>query len=211
MREGIQPGAGGDRPWHADGQFRVGDDDRGQHLGVKDDLLHMGFRVGDDAGAPHLGPGAGSGGDGDDRGNARRIGPRPPVADILVIPDGPGLARHEGDHLAKVEARTAAEGDDPVMPARLVDLQPGGKVLLVRVRVDIGEDRAAKPGGLHDIQRRGGDRQVAQAPVGDQQRALHAGLCAGLGQFCNAACAEFDRGRVGPVSGETHLVTFLRW
>ena len=48
--------------------------------------------------------------------DARRIGPRPPVADILEIPHRPRLAGHEGDDLAGIERGAAAEGDDAVVP-----------------------------------------------------------------------------------------------
>ena len=45
------------------------------------------------------------------------VGARPPVADILEIPDRPRLPGHEGDELAEVEPAAAAEGDDAVMAA----------------------------------------------------------------------------------------------
>ena len=48
-----------------------------------------------------------------------RIGARPPVADVLEIPHRPGLPGHEGDQLADIERRAAAEGDDAVMAAAL--------------------------------------------------------------------------------------------
>ena len=90
------------------------------------------------------------------------IGAGVPVVDILQIPDRQvlPLMRHEGDHLAKVEGRAAAEADHPVMAAGEVDRDPGGHVRLVRVRVDVGEDGAAHAGLVQHIQRGGGDRQA---------------------------------------------------
>ena len=93
---------------HADSQFRVGNDDAWQHLGVEDDLLLMAFGIGDDAGAPHFRSSPGGGWNRDDGRDRVGIGAGPPVADILEIPDRAGLARHEGDHLAEVEAGAAA-------------------------------------------------------------------------------------------------------
>ena len=72
---------------------------------------------GDDAGAADFRAGAGRGRHGDDRRDPVRVGARPPVADILEIPHRPGLPGHEGDDLAGVEPRAAAEGDDAVMAA----------------------------------------------------------------------------------------------
>ena len=54
-----------------------------------------------------------------------RVGARPPVADILEVPHRPGLAGHEGDDLAGIERRAAAEGDDAVMAAGLQGLEAG--------------------------------------------------------------------------------------
>ncbi len=73
--------------------------------------------LGDHAGAADLRAGARRGRYGDDRRDLLGVGARPPVADILEIPERPGLPGHEGDDLAGIEARAAAEGDDPVMAA----------------------------------------------------------------------------------------------
>ena len=61
---------------------------------------------------------------------ASEFGARPPVADVLEIPDGPRLAGLEGDQLAEVERRAAAEGDDAVMLALLEGRDAGGEVRL---------------------------------------------------------------------------------
>ena len=102
---------------HADGQLGIGDHHLRHHQRVEDHLLGVGRLVGDHAGAADLGAGAGGGRHGDDRGDALGIGAGPPVADVLEIPHRPRLAGHEGDDLAGIEPRAAAEGDDAVMAA----------------------------------------------------------------------------------------------
>ncbi len=211
MREGIKAGAGGDEFRHACGQLGIANDDRRQHLWVENDLLHVGFGIGDDAGAPYFRAGAGCRRHRDDRRDGVRIGAGPPVVDVLIIPDRARLPNHEGDHLAQIQTRATAEGNHAVMAARFVGSNACFKVLLVRVRINLGEDATAKVGALHDVQHLRGDGQISQPLVCDQEWALDAGLSAGSRQFSNAASAEFDRGRVGPVSNEVHFVTFLRW
>ena len=56
-------------------------------------------------------------------------------------------------HLAEVEAGAAAEGDDAVMAAGLEGLDAGLEVLVVRVGIDVGEDRPAEAAGLEDVER----------------------------------------------------------
>ena len=106
----------------------IGDDDRRQHLRVEDDLLGVRRLVGDDAGAADFRAGAGRGRHGDDRRDGVGIGARPPVADILEVPDRPRLPGHEGDQLADIERRAAAKGDDAVMLARLEDGDAGSRL-----------------------------------------------------------------------------------
>ena len=93
------------------------------HLRMEDHLLRVRLLVGDDAGAADLRAGAGGRRHGDDRRDRVRVGARPPVADILEIPDRPRLPGHEGDELAGIEAAAAAEGDDAVMLAGLEDVR----------------------------------------------------------------------------------------
>ena len=66
--------------------------------------------------------------------DALGIGARPPVADVLEIPHRPGLSGHEGDELADVERRAAAEGDHAVMLARRGRPDAALDVRLDRVR-----------------------------------------------------------------------------
>ena len=194
--QSVHPRASRDRLRHADGQLRVGDDHRGQHLGVEDDLLHPRLGVGDDAGAADLGPGAGGGGKGDTGCNGVRIGTGPPVAHILEVPDRAGLAGHEGDHLAEVQRRAAAEGDHAVMAACAVGDDAGIEVLLGGIGVDFREDRAAEPALLHDVEGGLRHRQRGQAPVGHEQGPLDVCIGAGGRQLDDAACAEADGGGV---------------
>ena len=75
---------------------------------------------------------------------AVRIGTGPPVAHVLKLPDRTGLAGHEGDHLAEVQRRAAAEGDDAVMVACAVGGDASIEVLLGGIGVDPSEGRAAE-------------------------------------------------------------------
>ena len=210
MGEGIHPGACSDRLWHSHGQFRVADHDRGQDFRVEDDLLLMRDRIGQDRGAAHFGAGPCRGRNSHDGCYGGRVGAGPPVADILVIPDGPGLPRHEGHGLAQIKARAAAKGDHPVMPAGLVGGDTSGQVDLGRVGVHVREHRATQTGGLHQIQRRGGDGQAGQTLVRDQQGVPDPRGCTSLGQFGDAARPETDGGGIGPVGAQGHCC-FLRW
>ena len=63
------------------------------------------------------------------------IGARPPVADILEIPHRPRLPGHEGDDLADVERRAAAEGDDAVMAAGAKTAMPSSTFLRPGLRL----------------------------------------------------------------------------
>ena len=69
------------------------------------------------------------------------IGARPPIADILEVPERAGLPGHEGDDLAGIEPRAAAEGDDAVMLAGAEDGDAGLDIGVDRVRLHVGEHR----------------------------------------------------------------------
>ena len=206
--QGVHPRARRDRLRHADGELGIGDHHHGQHLGVEDDLLHPRLGVGDDAGAPNLGPGARGGGNGDGGRDGVRIGAGPPVAHVLEVPDRAGLAGHEGDHLAQIQRRAAAEGDDAVMAARAVGGDAGIEVLLGGIGVDLGEDRAAEPALIQNVESPLSHRQRRQAAVGHEERPLDVGVGAGGRQLRDAACAEADGGGIGPVGGKRHGATF---
>ena len=212
MGEGVHAGAHRDRAGHADRQFGIADHHRGQQAGVEDDLLLMGGRVGQHARAPDLGSRARGGGDRHDGRDGRGVGAGPPVVDVLEVPHRDRLAGHQRDQLAQIEARSAAEGDHPVVPALVEGVDAGLEVIFVGVGVDLGEDRAAEPRRLHQVQRLRGDRQGRKAPVGDQQRPRDARGGAGLGQFGNPPRAEADGGGIAPVgSRRGHGQPFFRW
>ena len=211
MGKGIHPRAGGDEARHAHGQLGVADGDGGKQFRVEDDLLLVGLRIGQNPGAAHFGPGPCRGRHGDDGRDLAGIGARPPVIDIFQVPDRHRLARHQRNHLAQIQRRSAAKADHPVVPARAVDGKARFHVAFVRVGINLREDRPAKTCGVQNVQRLRRDRQGCQRLVGDQQRLFQAGRLAMVSQFRNAARAEFHQGRVGPVSAQVHFVTFLRW
>jgi hypothetical protein len=154
MGEGVQPGAGGDRLGHADGQFGVADHHGGQHLGVEDDLLLMRLSelVSTEA-RPTSEPVPAVVGTATMGWIAVGVGAGPPVADILEIPDRARLPGHEGQRLGQIEPRAAAEGDHAVEAALAVGLQPGGEV---GARWGSGRPRrrgAARARRLHQVER----------------------------------------------------------
>ncbi len=107
---------------------------------------------------------------------------------------GRRLAGHEGNAFAEIKARAAAKGDDAVMTAILEGLDAGIKIdFSFGLRIDIGEHRPAKAGGVENIERILGDRHRRQATVGDQQRLLHAERLAVIGEFLDAPGPELDR------------------
>ena len=119
MGERIHAGPGGDGGRHAGGELGVADHHARHHLGVKDHLLGLRRFLRDNAGAADFRAGPCRGRHGDDRCDPVRIGAGPPIADILEIPERPGLSGHEGNDLSRIETGAAAEGDDAVMiPAR---------------------------------------------------------------------------------------------
>ena len=169
------------------------------HLRVEDDLLGVGRVVGEDGGAADLGAGAGGGRHGDDRRDAVGVGPRPPVADVLEVPDRPGLAGHEGDELADVEPRAAAEGDDAVMAAGLVGGDAGGRGSPRSGWAGRRRRSRVEAGILEERERLGGDRHLREAGIGDEERPCDARRPTRLRQLGDAAGAEADGGRVVPV------------
>jgi hypothetical protein len=84
---------------------------------MEDHLLGVRGLMREHAGAADFRAGAGRGRHRDDRRDGLGIGAGPPVADILEIPHGAGLAGLEGDQLAEVQRRAAAERDHAVMLA----------------------------------------------------------------------------------------------
>jgi hypothetical protein len=71
---------------------------------ILDHLLGLRRRLGDDAGAANLGARPRRGRHGNHGRDLVGFGARPPIADILEIPERPGLPGHEGNDLAGIEA-----------------------------------------------------------------------------------------------------------
>jgi hypothetical protein len=191
VHEGIQAGRRRDAGRQAHGELGIADDDAGHHRRMEDDLLLVRRLVDDHAGAAHFRARARRRRHRDHRRDAARICARPPVADVLEIPERARLPGHEGDDLAGIERRAAAEGDDAVVPALPVCGES---------RFDVGRDRIAahageQPGARHQCARRAHHRRLAQSLVRHQQRAADAERCARGRQFSDAA-------RAGP---------YLRW
>ena len=69
----------------------------------------------------------------------RSVGARPPVADVLEVEHRAGLVLHEGDQLAGIERRAAAERHHAVMSARLERRDAGREIRLDRIGLHFGE------------------------------------------------------------------------
>ena len=120
----------------------------------------------------------------------------PPVAHVLKIPDRAGLAGHEGDHLAEIQRRAAAEGNHAIMAAFAKGGDAGIEVLLGGIGIDLSEDRAAETAPLQDIEGSLRHGQRGQAAVGHEERPLDVCVGAGGRQFGDASCAKADGGGV---------------
>ena len=105
------------------------------------------------------------------------IGARPPVADILEIPDRARLPGHEGDDLAGIEARAAAEGDDAVMAAGAEHGDAGFDIRSTGLGCTSENIATGSPASFSRPRARLGDGQLGEARIGDEQRALDAGGC----------------------------------
>ena len=75
------------------------------------------------------------------------------------------MTRHEGDHLAKVEAGAAAKGDDAVVVAVFISCDSGGEVVLVGIGVDVAEDGAAEASARHEVQGACSDWQSGEPTI----------------------------------------------
>ena len=120
VHERVEAGGRGDRARQSDREFRVGNDDARHHLRVEDDFFLMRLLIEDDTGAADLRARARGGGDRNDRRDAGEVSPRPPVADVLEIPQRARLSRHERHDLADIECRAAAERHDTVVASGAV-------------------------------------------------------------------------------------------
>ena len=139
MHEGIEARGRGDLRRQSDRELRIRDHDARHHLRMEDDLLLMRLLVEDDAGAADFAARAGGGRHRDDRRDALGIRARPPVADVLEVPQRPRLPRHERDDLAGIEPGAATEGDDAIVRAGVIGLEAGLDVRRHRIAAHIGE------------------------------------------------------------------------
>ena len=117
---------------------------------------------------------------------------------------------HQRDHLADVEARAAAEGDDAVMPPGLVGLDPASMLASIGLGRTSEKTSMPRPAFFTSATISRDHRHGRKPLVGDKQGALNAIGLAVLGQFRDAARAELDGGRVVKLRLGTHVLGFLR-
>ena len=122
MDKRIHAGSRSDKWRHTNRQFGVGDHNRRQYSGMKNDLFDVALTVDDDAGSTDLRPRACGRWYGDDGGNPIGIRAFPPVTNILEVPHRPGLTGHEGQQFTQVQPGPSAEGDHAVVVAVEKDL-----------------------------------------------------------------------------------------
>ena len=147
-------------------------------------------------------PVPGSGGHRDDRRDAVGIRARPPVADVLEVPDRPGLPGHERDQLADIERRAAAERDDAVMAVPALSRDPArcwprpGWPAWTLSKISIREARRSDMrGAAFALSTASAERPGSVT----KQRTLDAGRLAGIGEF-----ADPGPDRSGPRSGSSN-------
>jgi hypothetical protein len=196
MRQRIHAGGGGKLWRQADGQFRIEDCHLGHDGRMEDDLLLMRDRMRDDARTPHLRARAGRRRHRDDGGNDRSIGARPPVTDVFQLKDREVLRMHQRNHLARIEAGAAAEGDDAVVPSVLEGLAARQHILFRGIGAHIGEHLHLQPRLAQVGQGLGHHRHGGKPLVGDEQGPGNAIGLAVIRQFLDAAHAIFEGGRV---------------
>ena len=90
--EWANAGRRGDVRRQSDCELRIGDNDPRHHLRMEDDLLDTCILVEKNPGPADLRAGTGGGRNRDHRGDAGGIGPRPPISNVLEIPQRPTLA-----------------------------------------------------------------------------------------------------------------------
>ncbi|MCY1535913.1 hypothetical protein D9M68_713400 [compost metagenome] len=204
MRQRVHASGCGDLRRQTDAQFGIQNHQRGEHPGVEDDAFDMCDIVGYHRGATDFRAGACGGRYRDYRRHASDIDAIAVVTDVLEVPQWAALADHQGNGLAGIQRRAAAEGDHPVVAAGLEggdavgDVLPGGIALDRREQCGLEAVVAALQQRLVD------HRQGGQTGVGDQQRRTHTQCPAGFGQLDDAPGTDADRGRVVPV----HAVLF---
>ena len=102
-------------------------------------------------------------------------------------------------------AAAAAEGDDAVMPAGAIGLQPVLQVRIDRVGLHVGEHAARARGAQHVERSALIGRPASPRSVTNSGRAMP---CArSLGQFGDTPGAEADGGRIVPVGGQVMSIS----
>ena len=198
-----------------DGEFRVGDHFHGKHLRMEDNLLLVVAFIHDDRGAADFRSRARCGGHRDDGRDAGGVRTAPPVFAVFIVPDGPCLAGHEGNGLARIHGAAATEDDDAVVVSVAENFEALFDVLTDGVRVHVGKETAGdarmfqRADGVHD------HRQGLQARIGDDQWTADTDGAAGVCQLADAACAEADLGGEVPVACERGILVdhdvLIRW
>ena len=102
MHKGVYAGGGGEVWRQAYSKLGVGQHDFGQHGGVENNHFAVGGFVDNQRGAAHFGAGAGGGGNGDGGRHTGHVHPRPVVAHVFKIPQGPCLPGHQCNGFAHV-------------------------------------------------------------------------------------------------------------
>jgi hypothetical protein len=189
--ERVHAGGGGHARGQVEGELRVGEDGAREERGVEDDLLHARLVVGDHGGTPHLAARAAGGGQRDevgqgvrDRANLRMV---PGVLQDVAFVHG-----HQRDRLGDVERGAPAESDDGIGRVRLEGAHAVDNLLARRVAMDAGIDLRVE--GREAVAEVAQDRECRQSPVGDDERAFHAGALEVVGDQAARAGAEMDRG-----------------
>ena len=118
--------------------------------------------------------------------------------------------------LPSIERRAAAEGDDAVMPAGLVNAAMPAATLASTGLGCTSENTAVRQPGVAraTCSACAGHRQLGEARIGDEQRVLDAGGLAGLARSSlDPPGAEADRGRVIPVGASVGMfvISAIRW
>ena len=115
------------------------------------------------------------------------------------------MSGKECDQFPQIKTGPATKGDHAVMATIIVGFDTRCGVLLVRVRINVAEHRAAKARRVKQVERPGGDVHARKATVSDQERLFDPRNGASIGDLGNAASAETDSGRVGPVGSNGHV------
>ena len=192
MRERVHARACCNLWRHANGQFRIADRHFRHHSRMENHLFRMRRFLCDHTGAAHFRARSRSRRYRDHRCNPLRIGPRPPIANILEIPHRARLSRHEGDHFSRIKPRSATECDHTIMLSRPHHLEPGIDIRLDRIRLDLREHRPAEPCSLQRIQNSQRHRLCRQKRISHQKRPHDPVVLAELRQLRDFSCAKTD-------------------